>query len=118
MYHTDLEVWKRSMTLVEKVYALTKMMNAQERYDFGSQINRAVVSIPSNIAEGAGRRSNKEFLRYLDISSGSLSELETQLMILDRLGLQKLAPDIQEDIVTIRAMIHGLKRSIALRSKH
>lgn len=115
MYHTDLEVWKRSIALVEKVYNITRNMNPQDRFDFGSQINRSVVSVSCNIAEGPGRRRAKEFLRYLDYSSGSLSELETHLIILDRLGLQELSAELQQEIKVIRSMIHGLKRSISLK---
>lgn len=83
--HKDLDVWKQSMLLAEDIYALTKEFPSEERFGLSSQINRAVVSIPSNIAEGAGRKGDKEFIQFLYIAMGSLSELETQLILSDRL---------------------------------
>ena len=78
MTHKDLEVWKKSMDLVVDVYKLMKQLPESEKYGLISQIKRSSISIPSNIAEGAGRASTKEFIRFLDIATGSLSELETQ----------------------------------------
>ena len=75
MTHKDLEVWKKSMDLVEDVYKLMKQLPESEKYGLISQIKRSSISIPSNIAEGAGRASTKEFIRYLDVATGSLSEL-------------------------------------------
>ena len=84
--HKDLIVWQKSMLLVEEAYRLVRMLPKEETYALSDQIRRAVVSIPSNIAEGNGRESAKEFLRFLAIAQGSNAELETQLIICNRLG--------------------------------
>lgn len=84
--HKDLDVWKLGIDLVERTYSLTKSFPKEEIYGLTSQIRRSAVSISSNIAEGAARNSKKEFLQFLYISLGSLSELETQLIIAQRLG--------------------------------
>jgi four helix bundle protein len=73
--HKDLDVWKESMRLAKDVYALTTKFPKEEMYGLTSQIRRSAVSIPSNIAEGAGRNSNKEFIQFVYISLGSLVEL-------------------------------------------
>lgn len=83
--YRDLLVWQRAMDIVVSVYTLTKAFPQSEIYGLTSQIQRAAVSIPSNIAEGYGR-SDKEFGRYLAIARGSLSELETQLELANRIG--------------------------------
>lgn len=80
-----LEIWISSMDLVEKTYLIIKEVPGDERFGLKSQITRAAVSIPSNIAEGSGRHSNKEFGQFLSISIGSIYELETQLLLLKRL---------------------------------
>ena len=75
--HKDLEVWKKSMDLVSNIYKITESFPNKELYGLTNQIRRAAVSIPSNIAEGAARNSKKEFIQFLYIALGSLSELET-----------------------------------------
>ena len=84
--HEQLEAWKFAMQLVKSVYQLTADFPAEERYGLASQMRRAAVSIPSNIAEGAGRNGEKEFLNFIGISRGSLAELETQLQLAVMLG--------------------------------
>jgi four helix bundle protein len=79
--YKDLIAWQRAMDLVEKVYLLTQRFPKDELYGLTSQIRRAVVSVPSNIAEGEGRNSKNEFLRFLSIAHGSLREVETQLLM-------------------------------------
>jgi four helix bundle protein len=86
MDHKDLDVWKKGMELVERVYSMSRAFPDSERYGLTSQIRRAAVSIPSNIAEGAARKSDKELLQFLSIAIGSLAELETQYLIAIRLG--------------------------------
>jgi four helix bundle protein len=84
--YRDLVVWQKSMDLVEASYSFTKRLPVTERYGLSSQIQRAAVSIPANIAEGHARSGRREFLQYLSIARGSLRELETLLLIADRLG--------------------------------
>ena len=85
MDHKDLDVWKKGMELVEKIYSISSAFPDSERYGLTSQIRRAAVSIPSNIAEGAARKSDKELLQFISISLGSLAEIETQYLIAVRL---------------------------------
>lgn len=84
-YHTggprDLVVWRNAMELTKRVYAETKHWPPEERYDLTSQVRRAAVSVPANIAEGHGRASRREFLHHLSIANGSLREVETLLEI-------------------------------------
>ncbi len=77
--HEQLEVWKFAMQLVKAVYEMTSDFPAEERYGLAQQMRRAAVSIPSNIAEGAGRNGAKEYLHFIGVARGSLAELETQL---------------------------------------
>lgn len=84
--YRELDVWKVSMDLLEAVYSLTKLFPDVERYALTTQIQRAAVSIPSNIAEGYGRAHRAEYLHMLSIAKGSLAEVETQLLIAHRLG--------------------------------
>lgn len=92
MHHNfrELEVWKESKDLSIRVYKLTRSFPNSEMYGITSQINRSAVSIPSNIAEGAGRNSNKDFSRFINIALGSAFELETQLIISFELGFIKI----------------------------
>ena len=82
--HKDLKVWEKSIDLAEEIYKITKNFPKEELYGITSQIRRAAVSISANIAEGAARNSNKEFIQFLYIALGSLSELETELIISKR----------------------------------
>ncbi len=112
--HHDLDVWKKSIDFVTIIYQVTETYPKIEQYGLLSQIRRCAVSIPSNIAEGAGRTSTKEFAYFLSIALGSVSELETQLIVSKNLNY--LEPSMFEElikqIVTIRKMIIGLKRSL------
>jgi four helix bundle protein len=85
--YSELLAWQRAMDLVESVYKVTQTFPREELYGLTSQIRRAVVSIPSNIAEGQGRGPTKEFTHHLAIAYGSLCEVQTQLLIAKRLGL-------------------------------
>jgi len=85
--HRDLEVWSKSIELSVAIYQLTRSFPTEERFGLASQLRRASVSVPSNIAEGAGRGSRGEFLRFISIARGSLAELQTQLEIARRCGL-------------------------------
>jgi len=86
MDHKDLEVWKNAIDLVVEVYKIVDKFPKNEEFGLKSQMKRASVSVPSNIAEGAARKSDKEFIQFLYISLGSLAELETQLIISEKLG--------------------------------
>ena len=107
MNHKDLAVWKESMKLVKEVYLLLKSYPSYEQFGICSQMRRAAMSIPSNIAEGAGRNSDKELLRFCLISQGSLAELETQLLISAELDYIKSNNDIFEQLITVRKILSG-----------
>jgi four helix bundle protein len=85
--YKNLKVWQKAFDLVADVYVITDKFPDREKFALTSQINRCAVSIVSNIAEGAGRNSRKEFNNFLGITLGSTCELETQLMIANRLGI-------------------------------
>ncbi len=84
--YRDLIVWQKSMDLATEVYRIMKLMPSSESIGLISQMQRAAVSIPSNIAEGFGRNNNKEFVRFLMIANGSKSELQTQLLLCEKIG--------------------------------
>lgn len=112
-YHKDLDVWKDSIELVVDIYNLTSDFPTEEKYSIVSQLRRAAVSVPSNIAEGAARNSVKEFVQFLYIALGSLSEIDTQLIISQKLDfINSDAPDIFKKIQSIRKQIFGLIRSL------
>ncbi len=85
--HKDLLVWQKSIDLVQEIYLITKAMPDEEKFGLTSQIRRAAVSIPSNIAEGWGRKSSGSYVNFLKISNGSCCETETQLLIIEKLEL-------------------------------
>lgn len=103
------------MDLVEQVYLETRRFPGDERFGLISQMRRAAVSVPSNIAEGAGRGSNKDFSRFLMIAQGSLSELETQLLISQRLGYIQDAEALTSLIHQVSAQLGGLIRYLKCR---
>jgi four helix bundle protein len=110
--YKDLNVWKESMDLVENVYRLVKLFPKEEIYALTDQLKRAVVSVPSNIAEGQNRNTDKEFVQFLYIALGSASEVETQLLIAKRLNyLQNIDNEINQ-ITKIRKMTNALINSI------
>jgi four helix bundle protein len=112
--HKDLEVWQKSISLVTALYSLTAKYPTNEMYGIISQIRRAAISIPSNISEGAARNHRKEFIHFLGISIGSAAELETLLLISNKLKF--LAEDtyvqISLDLEKIFRMLINLKRSL------
>ena len=81
-----LKIWQKGMELVMGVYELSSQLPSDERFGLKSQITRAAVSIPSNIAEGSAKKSKKDYVRFLEIALGSLFELETQMLMIDQLG--------------------------------
>jgi four helix bundle protein len=112
--YRDLKVWQLGVALTKEVYILTKNFPKHETYGLSSQMQTAVVSIPSNIAEGHARDSTQEFLRFITIALGSLAELETQLIVaeqlqyIDRLILQQFLTKTDE----IQRMLRGLQKSL------
>jgi len=100
--HQKLEAWAKGIELVIAIYKNSEHFPKEERYGLTSQIRRAAVSIPANIAEGAGRHSRKEFAHFLSNSQSSASELETELIIANRLGYL--------DETSFRVLIHELDR--------
>jgi four helix bundle protein len=107
-------VWQKSHSLVIKVYELTSTFPKSEQYNLVSQINRAVVSIPTNIAEGCGRETQKELIRFLYISSGSTHELEYLIFLSSDLKLieKEMSLEILNDIIEIKKMLGSLIRKI------
>ena len=114
MNHKDLEVWKKSMDLVALVYQLTNDFPDTEKFGLTNQLRRAVVSIPSNIAEGAGRDSSPQFNQFLNIAFGSSYELQTQLIISERLNF--ISKEVNEPILSkldeIQKMIYVFKENV------
>ena len=115
--YRELKVWQQGIQLSESIYRVTAEFPKHELYGFTSQMRRAVVSIPSNIAEGHIRDSTKEYLHHLSFALGSLAELETQTVIAQRLGY--LSTDIVSSIVEqcdhLGRMLRNLQRSLRLR---
>lgn len=111
MNHKDLDVWKQAIVFVEKIYKLTGIFPKEELYGLSLQIRRAAVSIASNISEGAARNSKKEFLNFLNYGLGSLAEVETQLIIAERLGYIK-NQSFTDDVNRVRALIIGFRNHI------
>ena len=116
--HKDLDVWKKSVSLVTLIYEFTKTFPKEEIYGITNQIRRSAVSIPSNIAEGSARQGDKEFIQFLYISLSSLSELETQLIISSNLKYMTLNDyeSIMERLQEIRKMLIGLIKFLKNRS--
>ena len=108
--HKDLNVWQESIALVTLIYEKTKSSPKDELFSLTSQIRRCAVSIPSNISEGAARESNKEFIRFLYISQGSIAELDTQLLIANNQNFLSKEDyiNLDEKLVSIRKMLAGL----------
>ena len=103
--YQNLEVWKQSMDLCLQAYEYIKLLPSEERFALADQMRRCAVSVPSNIAEGSGRNTNKEFIQFLYIANGSLCELETQLLLAHKLNYLK-------DIEKICAKMTSIKKQI------
>jgi four helix bundle protein len=113
-HYGDLVAWQKAIDLVEEVYKITKTFPKEEVYGLTSQLRRAAVSVPSNIAEGQCRTS-KDFIHFLSMASGSLSEVETQMIIANRLGYvdSERAQHFAIRAAEVGRVIGGLSRSIA-----
>jgi four helix bundle protein len=114
-HYSELIAWQKSMDLVESVYESTETFPRREMFGMTNQIRRAAVSVPSNIAEGQGRGTTQDFLRFLCIARGSLQELETQLLIANR--LRYLTDEGKAELINrtteISRIINGLIRSLS-----
>ena len=113
--HKELVVWQRSMQLVDEVYKLIKSLPKEEQYALSNQIRRAAISIPSNIAEGNARESEKDFVRFLSIAQGSNAELETQLLLCRRLGY--IDSDQLSNTIALSEEVAKMLRSLIKRLK-
>jgi four helix bundle protein len=110
--HRDLRVWRESMDLAVEVYKVALRMPESEKFGLTSQMRRAAASVAANIAEGAGRNSPADFSRFLSIASGSLSELETHLLLSERLGFISVTEQMESRIRFIRTMLIRLSRAV------
>ena len=112
--HRDLKVWNNSINLVTKIYQITNAFPKDELFGIISQMRRAAVSIPSNIAEGAARNSTKEFNNFLSFALGSASELETQLLISNKLKYLNVLDyeSLMGELTAIQKMIQGLMKNL------
>jgi len=115
--YKDLIVWQKSMDLVEMVYQVTKEFPKEELYGLTNQLRRAAVSVPSNIAEGQARSSTAEFRNFLSIARGSLAEVETQLLIAERLNYIESGKlgELMNIQAEINKMTNALMSKLALR---
>ncbi len=114
-HYMELLVWQKGMTLAKIVYRLTSRFPQEERYGLISQMRRAAISVPSNIAEGQARRGTNEFLQFLSIAEGSLAELDTQLALSVELGFTpqvEVEPALKE-IDELQKMLVALKRKLS-----
>ena len=110
--YRELEVWQMSMELCEQVYGLVRHFPADERYALGDQLRRAVVSIPSNIAEGNGRDSKSDYARFLSIARGSLFEVQTQLELAERFKYVTVSDETKQHITRISKMLYSMTRKL------
>ncbi|MBU0579792.1 MAG: four helix bundle protein [Candidatus Margulisbacteria bacterium] len=110
MNHKDLDAWKEAIELISLIYTITKKFPKEEIYGLVSQMRKAAVSIASNIAEGAARKSKNEYLQFLNITQSSLSELETQIIIAKKINYLEDIDNIMIQIEKERKLIFGLIR--------
>ena len=110
MTHKDLEVWQKAIAFVTDIYTQTVSFPREEMYGLVSQLRRSAVSIPSNIAEGAARQSNKEYIQFLYVALGSLMELDTQLIIAKNINFisEETLIELQLKMEEIGKMLNGL----------
>ena len=111
--YEDLVVWQKAMQLAKMVYGVQKQLPKAEIYGLGDQIRRAAVSIPSNIAEGFGRDTEKEFRHFLSIARGSLFETKTQLQLAESLGYLTIDSELLALFSEVAKLINGLCRSFS-----
>jgi four helix bundle protein len=110
--HQKLDVWQQSMLLVKEIYAVSSTFPAQEMYGLTNQMRRAAVSIPANIAEGAARSGDKEYLHFLSIARGSLSELDTHIQIAVMIGYLNETSYLQGLLDAVGKLLSGMIRKL------
>ena len=112
--YKNLHIWQEGINLARKIYEVTANFPANEKYGIVSQMTRAAVSIPSNIAEGAGRNSNKDFANFLSIAIGSIFELHTQIAICEQIGYinEETTKQLEQQIYTLQQQITTYKQRI------
>ena len=115
--HHDLDVWKDSISLTKDIYPYTKTFPGNEKFGLASQMQRSAVSIASNIAEGAARRSDKDFLNFLYYSLGSISELETHIIISNELNYVSNNIYLLSKLYSVKKLLSGLINFIKKRIK-
>lgn len=115
--HHDLVVWQESMKLVSVAYSLTKNLPREELFGLVSQMQRAAVSIPSNIAEGTARGSTREFRQFLMIARGSLAELETQVLVAQNLGYVVDNSAVLQHIRQVLMLLNALIRTLSSKKQ-
>ena len=115
--HEGLDAWNKGIDLVEDIYKVTKDFPDEEKYGIVSQLRRAAVSVPTNIAEGAGRRTKGDYIRFLFIASGSISEVETLLAISERLDYigEEVFKTLTDKSERVTALIGGLVKYLENR---
>ncbi|OHC91208.1 MAG: four helix bundle protein [Sideroxydans sp. RIFOXYB12_FULL_59_6] len=114
--HRNLKAWQQAMELVTAVYAATSSFPSNEKFGLTSQLQRAAVSVPANIAEGFARNGTKELLQFLSISAGSLSELDTLIELAARLGYMENAEELNGKVDEVSGLLMGLAASIKRRA--
>ena len=114
--HQDLVAWQEAIRLVEMIYRRTAAFPRREVFGLSAQLRRSAVSVPSNIAEGAGRNSPRELFQFLGVASGSLAELQTQLEIAMRLGYLDAQTECIGQASRVGKLLVGLRRSIKIRA--
>lgn len=115
--YRDLIAWQKAMDLAERVYHATSTMPDSERFGLTSQMRRAAVSIPSNIAEGHGRQSLTDYVRFLKTARGSLMELQTQVALAERLGFLSPTRGLVDLLNEVDRVLQGLIRSLVAKQK-
>jgi four helix bundle protein len=111
--HEKLDVWKKSIDFVVAIYKATERFPKEEKFGLTSQLRRAAVSIPANIAEGAGRRSDREFAHFLSNSQGSASEVDTELLIANHLKFL-----VDDDFGNLRSSLNEIGKMLTGLSQH
>jgi four helix bundle protein len=113
--HEDLVVWNKAMQLAELVYRETAAFPASEQFGLTNQVRRAAVSVPSNIAEGAGRNTSRELFQFLGVATASLAELRTQIELARRLGFLRADTRLESDAEVVSKLLTTLRKSIRSR---